>query len=954
MARIEGTLDTGSLTGNPFSGTETGPGGNDMLFSSAGPAGLLSPPPDLTGVALAEPRRAVSGEPARVPTEGTQATVPGGLTAATPVSGGAIAAGMVAGTEGADTMTGGTGNDTLSGMGGNDRLVGAAGNDLLEGDLGDDTLLGGAGADTLDGGDGVDLADYTGSTAAVVVDLGLGIASGGDAAGDVLIGIENLTGTALADELTGDENANLLNGAAGNDTLTGEGGIDTLVGGAGSDVLDGGSGTDMADYSGSALAVTVSLATGTGTAGDAAGDVLILIENLRGSTKADRLTGDDFDNVLIGGAGADTLTGNGGNDTADYSDSVLGVAVSLATGTGGDAQGDVLSGIEHLTGSALADTLTGSTGDNRLIGGDGDDLLTGGAGRDTLTGGAGIDTASYAASAVGVRVSLVSAFGFDGDAEGDILTGIENLIGSALADTLTGDGANNLLTGGAGNDTLSGLTGSDMLVGGLGDDTYVVDIETDVVTEAAAQGTDLVNSSVDWTLGDNLENLTLTGEWNRSGTGNASDNVITGNSGSGSFIANRGHNLLAGLAGNDTLDGGTGTDSMVGGIGSDTYIVDSALDVVVEASGEGLDTVMAAVTRTLGTYFENLALLGAAAIDGTGNVFTNLLTGNEAANLLSGLAGNDTLLGGAGNDTLDGGSGADAMTGGAGNDLYIVDDLGDTATELADGGTDSVHSACSFTLGSNLENLTLTGAAAINGTGNTLANLLTGNAAANLLAGSSGNDTLLGGGGADTLDGGSGSDSMAGGAGGDLYIVDVATDVVTEAAAEGTDTVRASVSFTLSANVERLELAGSSGITGTGNDLANALVGNSGSNRLSGLAGNDTLTGGAGNDTLDGGLGADRFVFAGSRDGTDTISDFNDVGGAAEQGDRLVFATAAVGTFTYLGTAAFSGGSDNSEARVSGSQVLVDIDGDGAADVTLILTGLVDAAQLGAGDFLFG
>jgi serralysin len=238
-------------------------------------------------------------------------------------------------------------------------------------------------------------------------------------------------------------------------------------------------------------------------------------------------------------------------------------------------------------------------------------------------------------------------------------------------------------------------------------------------------------------------------------------------------------------------------------------------------------------------------------------------TGNSLDHLLSGNSGNNSLTGGDGKDTLDGGRGIDSLTGGAGDDTYIVDSSTDLITEAADAGTDTVKARVSFSLAAiaNVENLKLTGKANISGTGNSLDNLLSGN---------SGNNSLTGGDGKDTLDGGRGIDSLNGGAGDDTYIVDSSTDLITEAADAGTDTVTASVSFSLAAiaNVENLTLTGKANINGTGNSLDNLISGNSGNNSLTGGDGKDTLTGGRGNDSLDGGAGADRLT-GGS--GTDTF-----------------------------------------------------------------------------------
>ncbi|MEX8519820.1 MAG: putative Ig domain-containing protein [Leptothrix sp. (in: b-proteobacteria)] len=435
------------------------------------------------------------------------------------------------------------------------------------------------------------------------------------------------------------------------------------------------------------------------------------------------------------------------------------------------------------------------------------------------------------------------------------------LTGSAGDDTLTGHAGPDTLVGLAGNDLLDGGAGKDTMTGGAGNDTYVVDNAGDVVVENVGEGTDTVQASISYTLSANVENLTLTGVVAINGTGNALDNVITGNALDNVLSGADGNDTLLGGAGNDTLDGGIGTDSMTGGLGNDTYVVDNVGDVVVENAGEGSDTVMSSVNYTLGANVENLTLTGVAATSGSGNALDNVITGNALDNVLSGADGNDTLLGGAGNDTLDGGIGTDSITGGLGNDTYVVDNVGDVVVENAGEGSDTVMSSVNYTLGANVENLTLTGVAATSGSGNALDNVITGNALDNVLSGADGNDTLLGGAGNDTLSGGAGTNVLQGGTGDDTYMVDGATDVISENASEGSDTVISSVNYTLAANVENLALNESGGaISGTGNDLANVLTGNASDNVLSGGAGNDTLLGGAGNDTLDGGSGADSMV----------------------------------------------------------------------------------------------
>ena len=386
-----------------------------------------------------------------------------------------------------------------------------------------------------------------------------------------------------------------------------------------------------------------------------------------------------------------------------------------------------------------------------------------------------------------------------------------NGTGNAKDNVITGNSANNTLKGLAGNDTLNGGAGADTMTGGTGDDTYVVDNASDVVTESANQGIDTVKSSINFNISAKpyIENITLTGSAAISATGNATNNTLDGSLNSAA-------------------------NTLTGGAGNDTYVV-GAGDVIVEAAGAGADTVRSGQNWTLGVNLEKLVLTGSAATAGAGNGLDNTLTGNDAANTLSGGAGNDILNGGAGNDILDGGSGADTMVGGSGNDTYIVDNASDVTTEASTAATeiDTVKSSVTRTLGANLENLVLTGATSINGTGNTLNNKLTGNAANNSLSGGAGNDTLNGGGGVDTLNGGAGDD---------VYVVDTTTDVIVDSA--GTDTVQSSVTFTLGSlsMIENLTLTGTAAINGTGNALDNVIGANAGNNTLNGGSGNDTAS----------------------------------------------------------------------------------------------------------------
>lgn len=376
--------------------------------------------------------------------------------------------------------------------------------------------------------------------------------------------------------------------------------------------------------------------------------------------------------------------------------------------------------------------------------------------------------------------------------------GDEQLFGTSADDLLDGRGGNDLLVGDAGNDRLFGGLGNDTMRGGSGDDTYFVDAAGDQVIENPDEGIDTIRSTVDVTLPANVENLTVSGfsPALRRGTGNEFNNRIVDESAvvTVDLFGAGGDDVLIGSIRNNLLDGGTGNDTMNGGGGNDTYVVDSVGDVVQEAVDGGIDTVISSVDHTLADNVENLTLFNvvtqSTAFNGTGNELNNTILGNAFNNTLRGLAGddnidggfgndtleggdgNDTLNGGAGNDILDGGAGNDRMLGGAGNDVYIVTDAGDIVDEGGGpagilGGVDLVRATVDFTLGRNVENLSLEGTAT-NGTGNELNNEIIGNNVANVLEGLAGNDVLLGLGGADVLRGGAGNDRMNGGRGNDV------------------------------------------------------------------------------------------------------------------------------------------------------------------------------------------
>lgn len=699
--------------------------------------------------------------------------------------------------------------------------------------------------------------------------------------------IEDAVGGSGHDKITGNDVANDLDGKAGNDTIVGGLGNDTLTGGTGNDSMSGGKDDDLY-FVDSTLDKVIELAgEGSDTVKStvsysfaAVANVenleLVGAGNLNGTGNASNNTilGNGGNNILDGGLGNDTLTGGAGNDTyilnavgdmvielgSDTGDTVKSSAASLAAFAGienyfftgasafkfsGDGVANVVSGgsgNDTMDGAGGNDTLLGNGGNDSLIGGTGDDLLDGGLGNDKMNGGSGNDT--YVINAAGdtiteeggdtedlvkSSVTVNLAILASGLIEHTILTG-------ATAINATGNGEDNELTGNNAANKLDGGAGADFLDGGKGSDIYTVDNVGDKIVETtggAAGGVDVVNSSIDFTLGANVEKLTLLASFGDiDGTGNSLNNTILGNEG-----ANR-------------LDGGVGNDTMTGGKGSDTYVVDSAKDVVNETiannKGGGIDTVESAVTFSLATRvnIENLTLTGTGDINGTGNALAN------------------TILGTSGNNILDGGAGADVLKGGAGNDTYVFDSLADTATEDAASGTDELKTKAKIAAGlANIENYTYTGTGAWSFTGTGDDNKISGAAGNDTLTGGDGKDTLLGNGGNDSLigdggddwlDGGLGNDKMAGGAGNDTYVIGALADFIDEQGADKGDTVRSTLTVNLATlaggAIEHAVLLGTAKINAIGNNADNLLTGNDGANVLNGGWGADTMSGGKGSD----------------------------------------------------------------------------------------------------------
>jgi serralysin len=725
---------------------------------------------------------------------------------------------FIEGGENYDTLFGGEGHDTLFGEEGDDLLYGEAGNDFLADSYGVNFLDGGIGNDTLNGGSeiqfmyggadndtyklfgseyqgyvgynyiedtsGYDKITFSNGIRSIYLNLAqtdeqiinpylkLVLASNTQ--------IEQAVGTYDGDFIVGNALSNILQGGDIHDSLYGKDPSfldkDYFLGGAGDDILQGYYGNDI-------------------------------------------LKGEADNDVLDGGVGIDILNGGTGNDTyyvdrwedaivedstivtesdAVYSMSDYALSANVEhlvlnlSGTGISAFGNDIN--NSLTGNNFNNYLYGYGGDDTLVGVAGIDILDGGGGNDILDGGDGIDSMS---GGTGNDIYFVDS-SFDAVVETNTSTtqidtvkaftsyalsaNVENLqllgttvngTGNNLNNTITGNNSNNTLSGLDGNDILDGGGGGDTMYGGTGNDTYYVNNSGDLVVETSTVATevDTVLASTSYTLAANVENLTLTGLFAGSGTGNNLNNIITGNSL---------NNTLAGAEGNDTLDGSTGVDTLIGGGGNDLYYVDNKDEVVTETSTSAteIDTVRASTDHYLRSNVENLILTG-SALSGFGNNLNNLIVGNSSNNYLEGGIGNDTLEGSLGSDYLDGGVGSDTMRGGIGGDIYIVDNLNDIVVEpgLSEDPNpfptesmavaaiapeyDKIFASVNYFLSDNVEELHLTGTANLTGTGNYLNNAL---------FGGDGNDTLIGASGSDTLVGGAGTDTLTGGTDGDKFV----------------------------------------------------------------------------------------------------------------------------------------------------------------------------------------
>jgi len=654
---------------------------------------------------------------------------------------------------GDDILYGGNGDDYLQGFTGNneaqqslnpgesdnDYLNGGAGNDTLAGGLGDDTLDGGAGADVMIGGQGNDTY--------LVNSVNDSIYEQADQGYDSVITNTNYLLNANIEELrllegfaingTGNAQDNRIIGNSSDNILDGVTGADTMIGGLGNDIYyvdnlgdqvveNAGEGADTVQSS-------ISYALGDNTENLILLDFAkpekglvdgrqVLVFGYPKRNELDYMQGDAVPNYL----GTCALTSIANLLTQTGRPTTESQVVSLAInnnwavnnpnlpayqlgGSNVNDQRNILNsyqirndvivgynenGLANLIRSGrgvIISVNAGALWGEPAYSGDGGInhaiTLTGVVYNETDGSLAGFYVADSGRGKVSDMTRFLSIDVFRQAANVPYAYAIytlepvkfweENLngAGNSADNTLVGNRGVNVLEGLAGNDILDGGAGVDTLIGGLGDDTYVVDNTGDIVSETSTLATeiDTVQAGISYTLGANVENLTLTGADNLDATGNELNNLITGN------------------AGNNRLDGAAGADRMVGGLGDDTYIVDNINDIVSETSALAteIDSIQSSVNYTLGTYLENLSLTGTATVNGTGNALNNELTGNSAANV------------------LDGGAGADTLIGGLGDDTYVVDNIGDVVSESAGEGIDTVQSGISYTLGANIENLTL-------------------------------------------------------------------------------------------------------------------------------------------------------------------------------------------------------------------------------------------------------
>jgi Ca2+-binding RTX toxin-like protein len=845
----------------------------------------------------------------------------------------------VEGSNYSDTLTGGTADNGFLPLGGNDAPDGSE-------------------HDSVDGGTGFDWVDYQNSPSCVTVDLASGVASGAWGS-DTLAGIEMAIGSNYDDTLSGGSGDDSLMGLGGDDVLDGRGGVDTASYGDNTSVTGG---------------VTVDLSiTGPQDTGSAGKDTLISIENLAGTQFADTLSGDSGPNEIWGAGGGDLINGGAGNDVLHGGSPARWQTQSDVINIDGDDTINGGAGDDTIDGGAGADLLDGGPGDDSISGGDGDDTIVGGAGHDTIDGGAGVNVISFAGASSGANYTVGPNDAANSALTGHSVANVQELIGSAFADTLTSGVNNFTLSGGAGDDILIGYNDGDVLDGGPGS-LDVADFNThpaafkfaltvlhgvpdDVADALTAHGVmaDLGAGTASYVLGTQTQHYQMTGV-----------EVLFGTSYADTLTGGLPVDWILPGGGDDVINGGDGVD----GVDYETYANGVHVDLSVDGVAQVVDPVTGQTNKL--TSIENL--LGSAHDD--------TISGSAVANWLLGGAGADQISGGDGDDTLTGGAGDDSLNGGAGQDVAVFSGLLSQSTITAndDGSLTVVGPDGSDTL-SGVETLQFADGVADFAPPSSAGASESGTSGSDSLVGAGGDDTLSGGAGDDTLVGGDGNDSVAGGAGNDLIVAGHGGGNDLYDGGPGIDTIR----YASATKTVTVDLAAGTGsgpevghdtisnvenvIGGSGNDSiagdagANQLTGGDGNDDLAGRGGDDTIDGGAGNDNLTGGAGADKLIGGA---GADTFV-FTSVGDSTPGApDTIVdFSHADHDHIDLSGIDAVAGGKDDAFTLVTAftqkaGQLTVtfetdhyvvrgDVNGDGVADFAI---NVYSATPLTSGDFV--